>query len=79
MKDAGEPDPYTTCLDLGPEYAVETIGWGRTIDLTGEEAKTRKRNINTRWIYPSVDDAEAILAHAGRFANGANKQTAEVR
>ncbi|MFG3108114.1 NAD(P)/FAD-dependent oxidoreductase [Streptomyces tendae] len=74
-----EPDPYTTCLDLGPDHAVETIGWDRTIDLTGEEAKTRKRNINARWIYPSVDDAEAILAHAGRFANGANKQTAEVR
>ncbi|WFB88457.1 MULTISPECIES: FAD-dependent oxidoreductase [Streptomyces] len=74
-----EPDPYTTCLDLGPGHAVETRGWDRTIELTGEEAKTRKRNINARWIYPSVDDAQAILAHAGRFANGANKQTAEVR
>ncbi|MFI6875762.1 NAD(P)/FAD-dependent oxidoreductase [Streptomyces sp. NPDC050400] len=70
-----EPDPYTTCLDLGPGHAVETRGWDRIIDLTGQEAETRKRNINARWIYPTVDDPQAILAHAGRFANGANKQT----
>ncbi|OWA13217.1 dehydrogenase [Streptomyces sp. CS113] len=62
-------DIYNTCLDLGPDNAIETKGWDRTIHVTGEEAKTLKQNINARWIYPSLDDAEAILAHAGRFSN----------
>ncbi|MEU4096046.1 FAD-dependent oxidoreductase [Streptomyces sp. NPDC026673] len=66
------PDPYTTCLDLGPDHAVETEGWDRVIRLTGQEGKAHKRNINAHWIYPSVDDPEAILAHAGRFTNGTN-------
>lgn len=63
------PDPYGTCLDLGPVGAVVTQGWDRTIAMTGEEAKTLKRDINTLWIYPPVDDAEEILAQAGRFSN----------
>lgn len=68
------PHPYTTCLDLGPDHAVETEGWDRVIHLTGQEAKIRKKNINTLWIYPAVDDPEEILAHAGRFGDNANRQ-----
>ncbi|MEV0183225.1 FAD-dependent oxidoreductase [Streptomyces sp. NPDC050625] len=73
-----EPDPYTTCLDLGPGHAVETRGWARVIELTGEEGKARKQIINGSWIYPPVDDPETIIAHAGRLANGANEQRAAV-
>jgi NADH dehydrogenase len=64
------PDPYVTCLDLGPAGAVFTEGWDRNVALTGQEAKTLKRNINAIWIYPPTDDAEQILAQAGRFSNG---------
>ncbi|MFD9316388.1 NAD(P)/FAD-dependent oxidoreductase [Streptomyces sp. NPDC060053] len=64
------PDPYVTCLDLGPAGAVFTQGWDRKIALTGEEAKDLKRNINAIWIYPPIDDAEQLLAQAGRFSNG---------
>ncbi|MFJ1805688.1 MULTISPECIES: NAD(P)/FAD-dependent oxidoreductase [unclassified Streptomyces] len=63
------PDPYVTCLDLGPAGAVFTEGWNRKIALTGQEAKTLKRNINAIWIYPPIDDPEQILAQAGRFTN----------
>ncbi|MBQ0889631.1 FAD-dependent oxidoreductase [Streptomyces sp. RM72] len=65
------PDPYGTCLDLGPAGAVVAEGWDRTVRLTGAEAKTVKEQINTLWIYPPVDDAEKILAKAGQQANGA--------
>lgn len=44
-------------------------GWDRTVQMTGEGAKSLKRDINTLWIYPPVDDAEQILAQAGRFSN----------
>ncbi|MCX4766786.1 FAD-dependent oxidoreductase [Streptomyces sp. NBC_01275] len=64
------PDPYVTCLDLGLAGAVFTEGWDRKIALTGQEAKTLKRNINAIWIYPPTDDPEQILAQAGRFSNG---------
>jgi NADH dehydrogenase len=64
------PDPYTTCLDLGPAGAVFTEGWDRKIALTGQEAKTLKQNINALWIYPPTDDPEQFLAQAGRFSNG---------
>ncbi|AWW41798.1 NAD(P)/FAD-dependent oxidoreductase [Streptomyces cadmiisoli] len=66
------PDPYGVCLDLGPAGAVVMMGWGqdRQVVVTGEEAKTLKQNINTLWVYPPVDDAEQILAQAGRFSNG---------
>ncbi|MGY0055702.1 NAD(P)/FAD-dependent oxidoreductase [Streptomyces sp. LZ34] len=63
------PDPYVTCLDLGPVGAVVTQGWDRKVVSTGEEAKTLKENINTLWIYPPIDDPEEILAQAGRFSN----------
>ncbi len=55
------PDQYVTCLDLGPGDAVFTTGWGRQVQMTGQEAKTLKSQINTEWIYPPVDDRAAIL------------------
>jgi len=55
------PNPYVTCLDLGPYGAVLTVGWDRQVSLTGAEAKQLKQSINAEWIYPPVDDARAIL------------------
>ncbi len=55
------PNPYVTCLDLGPYGAVLTMGWDREVAQTGAEAKQLKQSINTEWIYPPVDDAPAIL------------------
>ncbi|MEU6817874.1 FAD-dependent oxidoreductase [Streptomyces sp. NPDC046860] len=55
------PDPYVTCLDLGPAGAVLTSGWDRTVQLTGQEAKELKQRINSDWIYPPVDDPDKIL------------------
>lgn len=54
---------YTTCLDLGESGAVLTKGWDRTVEATGEHAKTIKRRINTQLIYPPAE-REAILAAA---------------
>ncbi len=62
------PDPYVTCLDLGPYGAVVTTGWDRRIARTGAEAKQLKASINTEWIYPPVDDAETILRLADHRA-----------
>lgn len=58
------PDPYVTCLDLGPGGAVFTTGWDRAVQMTGSEAKKLKHQINAEWIYPPVDDATAILTLA---------------
>ncbi|MDR0358754.1 MAG: FAD-dependent oxidoreductase [bacterium] len=58
------PLPYSTCLDLGPAGAVTTAGWGRTVQMPGTDAKERKRTINQQWIYPPLDDREAILRWA---------------
>lgn len=58
------PNPYVTCLDLGPAGAVLTTGWDREVQVTGSEAKAVKHQINTEWIYPPVDDEEAILEQA---------------
>jgi NADH dehydrogenase len=58
------PTPYATCLDLGDAGAVATNGWDREVQMTGKEAKTLKQQINAEWIYPPLDDAEAILKHA---------------
>jgi NADH dehydrogenase len=41
------PDPYITCLDLGSYGAVLTTGWNRTVQMTGQDAKDLKRNINS--------------------------------
>lgn len=58
------PNPYVTCLDLGPHGAVLTTGWDRRVARTGADAKQLKRSINTEWIYPPVDDAQQILTLA---------------
>ncbi len=58
------PDPYVTCLDLGPAGAVLPTGWERAVAQTGADAKALKRSINAEWIYPTLDDAEMIILHA---------------
>lgn len=58
------PNPYVTCLDLGPAGAVLTTGWNREIQATGSDAKALKHRINTEWIYPPIDDEETILEQA---------------
>lgn len=58
------PDPYVTCLDLGPHGAVFGTGWDREVQLTGTEAKELKSDINALWIYPPVDDADLIIHRA---------------
>jgi NADH:ubiquinone reductase (H+-translocating) len=58
------PDPYVTCVDLGASGAVYTAGFERQVKATGEDAKAIKRTINRRLIYPTVDDAAAILERA---------------
>lgn len=60
-----EPVPYVTCLDLGPAGAVVTSGWERSVLMTGTAGKDLKRTINADWIYPPVDDAQALLSMAG--------------
>ncbi|GAA3833118.1 hypothetical protein [Streptomyces chiangmaiensis] len=45
----------------GPAGAVVTTGWDRIVQKTGEQGKALKQQINAEWIYPPVDDAEAIL------------------
>lgn len=58
------PEPYGTCLDLGPAGAVVTYGWDREVQKTGQDAKDTKVTINTQLLYPPVDDADALLAQA---------------
>ena len=56
--------PYVTCLDLGGSGAVFTYGRDRVVQLSGEEAKAVKRQINSVLIYPPLDDPDALLAQA---------------
>ncbi len=53
---------YTTCLDLGSFGALFTTGWDRQIRNASDEAKARKRAINTQWIYPPKGGPEEIFA-----------------
>ncbi|MGP9812667.1 NAD(P)/FAD-dependent oxidoreductase [Rhodopseudomonas sp. NSM] len=57
-------EAYVTCLDLGAAGALFTRGWERNVEMTGEEAKTAKREINTVWIYPPSAERAAALASA---------------
>ena len=45
---------YVTCLDLGPSDAVFTRGWDSKVEMSGDQAKAMKREINTKWIYPPL-------------------------
>ncbi len=51
---------YVTCLDLGPENALLTVGWERKVQMFGPEAKKLKTQIVTEWIYPAQDLEETI-------------------
>ncbi len=51
---------YNTCLDLGPEDALATVGWERRLQTIGPDAKARKTEILTRWIQPPADREEAL-------------------
>ena len=51
---------YVTCLDLGPENALLTVGWERDIKMLGPEAKGLKDKIVTQWIYPAQNVEETI-------------------
>lgn len=53
---------YLTCVDLGRSGAVFTTGWDRQIQMSGDDAKNLKRQINTEWIYPPVGTRQEILA-----------------
>jgi NADH dehydrogenase len=55
---------YVTCLDLGAWGALYTEGWDRQICLTRQEAKSLKRDITTKWIYPPAADRKAVFAIA---------------
>ncbi|QFS94488.1 NADH dehydrogenase-like protein [Mycobacterium sp. THAF192] len=67
-------DPYSNCIDLGDAGALMTVGWERTVEKAGPEAKAMKHAINTQWIYPPTDSADALLAKAGHFSNSAYSQ-----
>lgn len=55
---------YVTCLDLGPWGALYTEGWDQQVSLVREDAKSLKREITTKWIYPPAPDREAAFAVA---------------
>ncbi|MDT3671297.1 MAG: FAD-dependent oxidoreductase [Aromatoleum sp.] len=55
---------YVTCLDLGPWGALYTEGWDQQVSLVREDAKSLKREITTKWIYPPAADREAAFAVA---------------
>jgi len=57
---------YSTCLDLGPAGAIQTMGWERSVFETGEKAKETKLTINRVRIYPpeSGDRSEILAAAA---------------
>ncbi len=61
LKEYKQPG-YTTCLDLGTDYALITEGWDRVTRQTGQEAKATKAWVSTDLIYPSVDVEEAVAA-----------------
>ena len=55
---------YVTCVDLGAWGALFTVGWDRKVQLTRQEAKAVKQEINRVWIYPPAADREAVFAVA---------------
>ncbi|HWV53244.1 NAD(P)/FAD-dependent oxidoreductase [Pseudorhodoplanes sp.] len=57
-----EQAAYVTCLDLGAAGAIFARGWNAKLKLTGTQAKSLKRDINTVWIYPPRADRAEIFA-----------------
>lgn len=55
---------YVTCLDLGPDDALFTVGWEHNVKMLGSEAKILKGQINTQWIYPALNVEETIKMSA---------------
>lgn len=55
---------YVTVLDLGPDDAVYTEGWERTVVATGADAKATKNTINRQRIYPPRNGSRADLLAA---------------
>jgi NADH dehydrogenase len=55
------PDPYATCLDLGPAGAVLTMGWDRRVEKVGQEAKSHKMRTNRERIYPPVNNPADLI------------------
>lgn len=55
---------YVTCLDLGEWGGIYTEGWERDLKLVKGEAKRRKIEMNTLWIYPPAADRTAALVAA---------------
>ena len=55
---------YVVCLDLGASGAIFARGWNPQLELTGEQAKATKREINTVWIYPPRPDRAQVFAAA---------------
>jgi NADH dehydrogenase len=47
--------------------------------MTGADAKQRKRTINEQWIYPPLDDREAILGWADLRFNHRDAAAARLR
>jgi NADH:ubiquinone reductase (H+-translocating) len=65
---------YVTVLDLGPDNAVYTEGWGRQVVARGATAKATKNVINRERIYPSLTgDRQALLDAAGTELQGRPK------
>jgi NADH:ubiquinone reductase (H+-translocating) len=57
-------EQYVTCLDLGSWGSVFTTGWNRIVELSGSEAKERKRFINGIVIFPPPPERVQALATA---------------
>ena len=51
---------YATCLDLGSENALFTVGWEREVKMVGRDAKELKNQIVSQWIYPAQDIEKTI-------------------
>ena len=72
------PD-YSTCLDLGPEGAVQTQGWDRLVFETGAKAKQTKKIINCVRIYPPASgDRREIFAAAAPVVQAAPGRLGEL-
>ena len=51
---------YATCVDLGSDNALFTLGWERNIEKTGVDARQLKTQILTQWICPPKTVEETL-------------------